>query len=329
MQGETVAITGVGGFIGLRLTERLTAQGARVVGLDQSPEAARLARERGAEVLVGGVNDNEALRRLCAGASWVIHAAAVVAEQGPRDLFWRVNVEGTRQVAQAARDAGVHRFLQVSSVMVYGFRFPNQVREDGPLRGEGNPYCETKIESERVACSFDDPAGMRVVLARPGDVYGPRSVPWVLRPLALMKQGIFVLPGGGKGRINHVHVDNLIDGMVLCLERGEGGRAYNLTDGVSEEVGAYFLRLARLLGLSRVRSMPASVLRGAFGAVARVAAWLGREPPAYPDAVDYLLRPGTYSIEAARALGYRPRVGLDEGMEEVRRWLEAEGLLDR
>jgi nucleoside-diphosphate-sugar epimerase len=300
-----------------------------VVGLDQSPEAARLARERGAEVLVGSVNDDEALRRLCAGASWVIHAAAVVAEQGPRDLFWRVNVEGTRQVAQAARDAGTRRFLQVSSVMVYGFRFPDQVREDGPLRGEGNPYCETKIESERVACSFEDPAGMRVVVARPGDVYGPRSVPWVLRPLALMKQGIFVIPGGGEGRINHVHVDNLIDGMLLCLKRGEGGRAYNLTDGVSEEVSAYFLRLARLLGLSRVRSMPASVLRVAFGAVARGAAWLGREPPAYPDAVDYLLRPGTYSIEAARALGYRPRVGLDEGMEEVRRWLEAEGLLDR
>jgi nucleoside-diphosphate-sugar epimerase len=75
--------------------------------------------------------------------------------------------------------------------------------------------------------------------------------------------------------------------------------------------------------------MPASVLRGAFGVVARGAALLGREPPAYPDAVDYLLRPGTYSIAAARGLGYAPRVRLDEGMEEVRQWLEAEGLLDR
>jgi nucleoside-diphosphate-sugar epimerase len=93
-------------------------------------------------------------------------------------------------------------------------------------------------------------------------------------------------------------------------------------------VGVYFRRLARLLGHSRVRSLPAPLLRQSFRAVAHGAALLGKEPPAYPDAVDYLLRPGTYSIEAARALGYRPRVGLDEGMEQVRRWLEAEGLLD-
>lgn len=328
MQGETVAITGVGGFIGLRLAERLLGEGARVVGLDQSPEAARKAEQKGVQVVVGGVNDGEALRRLCAGASRVIHTAAVVAEQGDRALFQRVNVEGTRQTAEAARAAGVRRFVHLSSVMVYGFRFPDQVAEEGPLRGEGNPYCETKIESEQMARAYDDPGGMRVILARPGDVYGPRSVPWVVRPLALMKQGLFVVPDGGRGRINTVHIDNLIDGILLCLERGEGGRAYNLTDGVSEEVGVYFRRLARLLGQSRVRSLPAPLLRRAFGVVARGAALLGKEPPAYPDAVDYLLRPGTYSIEAARALGYRPRVGLDEGMEQVRRWLEAERLLD-
>ncbi|MCU0653904.1 MAG: NAD-dependent epimerase/dehydratase family protein [Polyangiaceae bacterium] len=326
MEQQRVAITGVGGFIGRRLAERLQQRGARVIGLELSKTAALEAERCCERVLVGEINDQEALRALCEGATAVIHTAAIVAEQGDRALFQRVNVEGTRQVAEVARASGVRRMLHVSSVMVYGFSFPDQVGEDGPLRGEGNPYSETKIESERVAWSAGRAGQFEVVVARPGDVYGPRSIPWVVRPLTLMKQGLFVIPSGGQGRINHVHIDNLVDGMLLCLERGRAGHAYNLSDGVSASVEDYFLRLARLLGQRRIRSLPAPLLKRSFALLARGARWLGKTPPAYPEAVDYLLRPGTYSIEAARALGYRPRLLLDEGMAEVERWLAQEGL---
>ena len=109
-------------------------------------------------------------------------------------------------VTRAAREAGVRRFVHISSVMVYGFRYPPDVTEDGLLAGEGNPYCETKIESERVARSFQEPGTLDVVALRLGDVYGPGSVPWVVRPLELMRRRLFILPSGGRGVLNPVHM---------------------------------------------------------------------------------------------------------------------------
>src|SRR5580704_4012276 len=96
--GKTVAVTGVGGFIGRRVAERLIERGTRVRGLEQSRDAARLARDAGVEVVEGDVCDPAATEALCAGAGLVIHTAAVVREDGPRALYDRVNVGGTERV---------------------------------------------------------------------------------------------------------------------------------------------------------------------------------------------------------------------------------------
>src|SRR5206468_3894419 len=107
-------------------------------------------------------------------------------------------------------------FVHLSSVMVYGFSYLPDVDESGPMRGEGNPYCETKIESERAVLSLDS-RDFGVAVIRPGDVYGPGSVPWIARPLAMMQKGRFFLPDGGRGVINPVYVDNLVDGIFLAM----------------------------------------------------------------------------------------------------------------
>jgi len=163
-----VAITGVAGFVGSHVAEAALSRGFFVRGLDVIDRA-----PAGVERVVGDVGDAAAAARLCSGADFVVHAAAIVGEGGRKELFWRINVEGTRVVARAAREAGVRRFVHISSVMVYGFRYPPGVTEDGPLAGEGNPYCETKIESERVARAFREPGNLDVVALRLGDVYGP------------------------------------------------------------------------------------------------------------------------------------------------------------
>jgi nucleoside-diphosphate-sugar epimerase len=330
MRVERIAITGVGGFIGRRMAERARSVGIKVAGLELSAAAAREVQGVCDEIVVGGVNDPQAVARLCRGADVVFHTAAIVAEGGKMEDFRRVNVEGTRTVAHQARAAGVRRLLHLSSVMVYGFSYPPQVSEGGPLCGENDPYCQTKIESEIVALTQDDPDGMRVVILRPGDVYGPRSVPWVTRPISLLQRGLFVLPDGGRGFINPTHVDNLIDGAFLALGEKAAGHAFTITDGVAERASVYFLRLGRMLGLSRIPTLPASLMRAALRAGEGVGALTGWSPPGHPAAVDFLLRPGAYSIAHARnLLGYEPRVHLDEGMEGVHRWLAAEGLLDR
>jgi nucleoside-diphosphate-sugar epimerase len=328
LSGKTMAVTGIGGFIGLRMAFRAKERGMRVQGLDASPLAADLARRQGAEVVVGDVNDAAVVARAARGADVMFHTAAIIEEDGDMSAFRRVNVEGTRTVAEGARAEGVRQFVQLSSVMVYGFSYPRFVDEEGPFRGEGNPYCETKLESDRLALGFHAPGSFEVTVMRAGDVYGARSRPWVLRPLELMRKRIFFLIDGGRGTMNHVHVDNLLDAVFLALERGAAGQAFNVTDGAETTFADYFGRLARMLGRNRLLSAPGSLVRRGFSLAGRAGARVGLKLPVSPAAVDFVCRPYPYGIERARrVLGYEPRIHLDEGLAEVESTLRSAGLL--
>jgi nucleoside-diphosphate-sugar epimerase len=324
IDGTTIAITGAGGFIGLHLVEALRARGAKVRGLDVTPGAAGRVTRAGAEAILGDVTRRDDLERLLQGAAAVVHTAAVVSEGGDRARFERINVGGTRNVIAAARASGVRRVVHLSSVMVYGFGFPNGVREEGPLAGEGNAYCETKIESEALVLDADRRGEIAATVIRPGDVYGPGSMPWIVRPLQMMKKRLFAVPRGGV--LNHVWVGNLVDAIALSLEKDATGEAFNVSDGVATPVEDFFRRLAQIAG-RRLIALPAPILRAAFGTIERAADAIRVEPPARASAVDFLMRPGRYSIEKAeRVLGYRPRVDLDEGMARIASWARAEGL---
>ena len=83
----------------------------------------------------------------------------MVGEGGDIAHYRRINVGGTHCALEAARAAGARRLVHLSSVMVYGFQFPRLVDETGPMRGEGNAYCQTKIESDRLALNLHGEGG--------------------------------------------------------------------------------------------------------------------------------------------------------------------------
>lgn len=324
---KTMAITGVGGFIGLRMAERARDRGMTVRGLDLSAEGCQRAEQAGVHAVVGDVTDESAVRETLQNTDIVFHTAAVVGEDGDWELYRRVNVEGTRTVLSVARAMGIRHAVHLSSVMVYGFTFPRLVDEEGPQRGEDNPYCQTKIESDALALSMDSP-DMGVTVIRPGDVYGPGCESWVVRPVQLMSRGLFALADGGRGIMNHVHVDNLLDAVFLALEKDATGRAFNVTDGGETSFAEYFGHFARMLGGRRLRSLPAPLMLAGFGAVERIARRLGKRPPASAAAVRFLGRPHPYSIQRARReLGYAPQVTLQQGMRDLEPWLRKQGLI--
>jgi nucleoside-diphosphate-sugar epimerase len=325
-----LAISGIGGFIGRRLAGRARAAGYRVRGLERDGSRGRAVAELGCQVIHGDVCDPRDARDLARGADAVVHTAAMVQEDGSFAEFRRVNVDGTANVLNASREAGVARVVHLSSVMVYGFRFPFRVDESGPLRGENNPYCQTKIESEEVARRVHRPGRLDVVILRPGDVYGPGSVPWVVRPIELMRRRLFALPDGGRGTMNHLFVDNLVDAIVRSLRTASTGRAFNVTDDATTSFATYFQRLALLVGTPLPRAVPGSGLRLAIAGLERGARLFGRRPPASAAAIDFIRRPHPYSVaRARRELGYAPRVGLDQGLRLTERWLRDEGIIAR
>jgi nucleoside-diphosphate-sugar epimerase len=275
-----VAVTGAKGFIGAAVCERLRADGHEVVGIDL-PEA--------------DVTDAEAMQTALAGCDLAVHTAAIVDTDGDMDEFVRVNVGGTRNVLDAAARNGLDRVVHLASVAVWGYEFDRDLPEDSPPRTVGNPYIDTKAASERLALA----RGATVV--RPGDVYGPRSDPWVLRPLRAIRSGLFVLPGKGDGIITPIYVDDLVDCIVRALTHPEAaGMAFTCWDGTPVTARDFFAALGGLLGRAEVT----------------------------PGALQFISRRAVYPNARAReVLGWEPEVALDEGMARVEAWLRSEGLL--
>ena len=164
-----VLVTGVGGFIGRRMAERLRDRGDVVVGLDRvaSPAAEALCLESGGRLVLGDACDVDDVRAAAAGCDLVVHTAAIVAEAGDWREFIRVNAHSVRSVAQACRAEGVPELVHLSSVMVHGFDYPEDVDEDDWIRGDGNAYCWSKIVSEQHALAAHEPGVLDVYVVRP------------------------------------------------------------------------------------------------------------------------------------------------------------------
>jgi 2-alkyl-3-oxoalkanoate reductase len=313
-------VTGAAGFLGRAFTGVLEARGYEVRGIDIRP---------GPGITVGDVSANDgpwigALR----GADLVVHTAAIVAESGDRATFWRVNVEGTRTVLAQAERAGVGRVLHLSSIVVHGRDFPDGVDESGPVRPTGNPYTDTKIVSEHLALLTAAAGRTPVTVVRPGDVYGPHSQPWTVRPVELMRRRLFLLIDGGRGVLSPTYVDDLVEGALAAATADDGsGEVFHITGGEGVAARDFFGHYARMLGVS-MRSLATPAARALLAPLDLGARLSGRAAPVSARAIEYVTHPGTYAIEkAARLLGWQPKVTLDEGMARTEVWLRAAGLL--
>ncbi len=314
------AVTGAGGFIGGRLLRRLAEAGCEALALDVAapPSVAPGHRFERCDL-----RDAAATRRALEAFApdFVVHLAARVGDWGSFADFEAINVTGARHTLEAAVTAKARRVVHVSSIAAMGLDAGAVADESvGPFAA-GDPYSATKGAGEMVAREFQR-AGAPVVVVRPGDVYGVGSVPWVERPVALMRARQMVLVEGGRGHFAHVHVDNLVDAFLLALDRDNAvGETFIVTDGDTQcTIGDYFRRLADAAGVAPpARSAPRFAAR-ALAAAMEAAARVTGKPPAFTRAaVDFVLRRGSFSIEKARAaLGWAPRVTFDEGLTEIR-----------
>jgi nucleoside-diphosphate-sugar epimerase len=308
-------VTGAGGFIGAAVCRALGAAGASVAGLELDPAARDRVEATGAEFLRVDVADPQSTAEGLAGAELVVHTAALVHEGSDMDEFVRVNVGGTANVLDAADAAGAERVVHVSSVVVYGYDDPGHQDERAQLRVYGLPYIDTKAASDRVA------RRRGAVVIRPGDVYGPGSTQWVLRPAMMARDGQLAVPAGERTMLP-VYVDDLVAGILAGLERGAPGEAYAVWDGEPRSFEDHFTRLAEIAGGRPPRRLPRPVLTLAANAMAAAARLRGSDAPFSPGAITYVDRRGTVSCERARReLGWEPRVPYEEGMRLTAEWL--------
>lgn len=310
-EGRHVAVTGAGGFIGAAVARALMAEGATVAGLDASPMAAGTVEDIGASFVAADICDAAALDACFAGADLVVHTAARVDDSDDMAEFVRVNVSGTAAVMDAAERAGSKRVVHLSSVVVYGYEDPSQQDESATLRTYGIPYLDTKSSSDRLA------RARGAVVIRPGDVYGPGSVPWVVRPLGLAWQGQLAYPSA-TALMLPVYVDDLVESILLAALEGEQGQAYAAWSGERVTFAEYFQALCEAVGAPAPRRLPRQLLEASAGVIELLDKARGRTPRLSPRAILFTTRVGSVSNRrAVEELGWTPQVEVGEGIDRA------------
>jgi dTDP-glucose 4,6-dehydratase len=237
-------VTGGAGFIGSHFVEHLLAHdtACQVTVLDKLTYAGsrdNLTAAAGTgrlEFIMGDVCDEEAAAHACEGADVVIHAAAE--SHVDRSILSgaeasRTNYVGTQVMLEAARKAGVGRFLMVSTDEVYGSKTRGAFHEQSPLNPR-NPYSAAKAGADRLAHAYFVTYGLPVVIIRPSNNYGPRQFPEKLVPLftyKAMHDEPLPVYGNGLQRRDWLNVADHCRAMLTVLERGEVGEAYNIPGG--------------------------------------------------------------------------------------------------
>jgi nucleoside-diphosphate-sugar epimerase len=326
---STVLVTGATGYIGSRLSQRLLQMKYTAVrALVREAANARFLAAKGVEVIEGDLTDPSTLPPAVAGVSCIYHAAAWVDEQGSRGNMWAVNVEGTRHLIEAAMAAGSPRFVHLSSCAVYGSPQTFGIDEHTPMRQGASLYHDSKIAAEDVVWRAHA-QGLRAVVARPSQVYGPGSRQFTLRPVRMIQHGQMILIDGGRFLFKPIYIDNLIDALILCGTHPEAeGKAFNLTDGFAIPWRLYFGAYAQMLGRKRLPSVPFPLAWLVAAGYEVLGAMRGRPASVTRRAVSSLRSSNSFSnLKARRLLGWEPRVGFEEGMRRTRTWLEENGHL--
>lgn len=227
-----VLITGAAGFIGARICEIMHGSGYAKVraGVHRWNSAARVGRLP-IEIVLCNVLDKKQLGAAMKDVNRVVHCAVGSSE---------VNVQGTRNVLQAALDGGVKRIVHVSSIDVYG-NIRGTIDESYPLKRSGMTYGDSKIAAEEAVCEYLS-RGLSVSILRPTIVYGPFSTLWTVRPAEWMISHSWLIAEElVQGTCNLVYVDDLVQAIILAMDRKAAvGESFNVNGPDRPSWSEYF-----------------------------------------------------------------------------------------
>lgn len=328
LKDARVLVTGSDGFIGSHVVEELVKAGARVKAivcynsfnswgwLDTVSTDVMSA----VEVVAGDIRDPHFMIAAADGCTDVLHLAALIAipfSYAAPDSYVDTNVRGTVNVLQAARMAGVRRFVQTSTSEVYGTAQSVPITESHPLVGQ-SPYSASKIASDQMALSFQASFDTPVVVIRPFNTYGPRQsaravIPTIISQIATGKRSIrlgAVSPTRDFSFVTDT-ARGLIAGLTAPAEQTVG-QTINLGSGFEISVGATVAMIAEVMGVEVAIETDETRLRPANSEVERL--WADNS-------------------KASRQLGWRPEFGgldgMRRGIEQTVRWFTNPANLSR
>jgi dihydroflavonol-4-reductase len=325
-----VLLTGATGFVGSAVARALLREGWQVRALVRQNSNRRNLQGLEIETVAGDLNDRSSLDHAVAGCEALFHVAADyrLGASRPEELY-RTNVEGTRNVLNASRSAGVGRVVYTSSVATIGIPADGSPgREETPvaLADMIGHYKRSKFLAEQVARDAAR-AGASVVIVNPSTPIGPGDVKPTPTGQMVLDAAAGRMPAYLDTGLNVVHVDDVAAGHLLAFHRGRDGERYIL-GGDDMTLREILVEIARIAGRSppRIRLPNAAVLPLAYAAEA-IARLTGRSTRVTVEAVRMARKRMFFSSDkAVRELGYRWRART-KAFEDAVLWLREQRLL--
>ena len=310
-----IAVIGGSGFIGTRLTARLLERGDEVVILDKERSATYPDLWRRADV-----REPESLREGLAGCETIINLAAEHKDNvSPRSLYDQVNVDGARNVCDAARALGIDSIIFTSSVAVYGFA-PPDTGEDGEFN-PFNDYGRTKAEAEVVyrAWQNEEPGRRALTVVRPTVVFGERNRGNVYNLLRQIAGGRFMMVGDGTNVKSMAYVENVAAFLEHSLSFGAGQHTYNYIDKPDLDMNGLVAVVRRELGQGEGAGLRIPTWIGlAGGRILDLLSHLtGREFPISAIRVKKFVRTTQFASAAHALPSFQAPVSIEEGIRRT------------
>ena len=251
MSARRVFITGATGFIGQQLAFRLADEGNQVIAFIRSLSRTDELEHQNIDLIEGDLFNLKALNLGMKDADEVYHLAAFAKVWAKDDSFYRINVEGTANVLESARAAGVRKVVLASTAGAIGPAMDGPATEETTREVDFfNDYERTKFEAEETAREFVG-RGMNIVIVNLTRVYGPgvmsasNSVTFLIDQYSRGKW--YVMPGDGKSNGNYVFIDDAVSGLILAMEKGCKGQRY-IIGGTNATYEDFFNTIADCTG---------------------------------------------------------------------------------
>jgi dihydroflavonol-4-reductase len=317
-------ITGASGFIGGHLSAHLVQNEWHVRALVHSR---KITGPDNIETVQGDIRNEKLIKDALRDVDVVFHlASALGAAQIKKKEFFEVNAQGTRTVLEAGLAAGIKRVVHYSSAGVLGHVEPGLVADENYPLDPQDIYDQSKLEGENIALDFAR-RGLDVVIIRPGWVYGPgdRRTFKLVRSIERRR---FILVSKGRTLQTPVYIADLIQGTMLCTEKGRRGEIYNLAGPEVLTVKQIAETIASVCGKKIPRpELPLLPVKAAAWMLGKSFSFFRKEAPLTPARLSFFIHPKPLSIRKAAGLGFLPETDFRNGMEQTVAWYREAGWL--
>jgi UDP-glucose 4-epimerase len=336
-----VLITGAAGFIGSHLADSLLADGIPVRCLTKpGSDTSRLAGSS-LELISGDVKAPSSLASAMKDIHTVYHLAAIsrLDANVPDEEYYKTNVEGTRNVLESAKLAGVKKVLYTSTIEAVGTSKDGKPLTEATTPAPRNIYGKTKLEAEKLVLDYHRQYGMDTFVVRPPMIYGPRELILCQRLFRIVKRGFYPVIGSGRALTEFCFVKNQVHGIRLAAENGKPGQIYfisddhsytieEIVDAIASELGTSVVKPHIPVRLALLMGVTFEILSKIFRFYPFVIPQTGR-PPFSRKTVEWTSESRLFCdiSKARRELGYRPPCSLKEGIRQTVDWYKKNGHL--